>query len=481
MRYGRRGLLRGPTDFAGRGGHAIFASAPAAPSDPDFANVVLLLDFLADDGAQGIIDLSNSAHPALFVGEAEVDTAQQFLGENMVLCGNGVGDFITFPNHNDWDFGTGDFTMEVGIRLNTDVNTNGFLSAYDGAQDTGVWLRYDNSAGKIIDFGWGTTLLKAESFALAANTTYHLAVCRSGTNLRLFIDGVQLGTPTTDSTDMSGGNDAFLVGALSPSAQSVNGWVGAVRITKGVARYTANFTPPTEFYPYPTITDSDFANVALLLDMAGADASTTFIDLSDSTHPIAVNAQAQIDTALKKFGTGSLLVDGTDDNIQCVLDTAAKVTAFDLGSANFTIEFHMRANTSLGADQVFEMGLSGNYHIALLMSNNSMFMEYSTDGTSYVQTDSALDATDATWQHFALVRNGNDLNLYMEGVKGAGTADVTGLTLHALDTAAIFYIGGADDSGAGFDGNIDNFRYTKGVARYTENFTPPVREYPIAA
>jgi hypothetical protein len=67
----------------------------------------------------------------------------------------------------------------------------------------------------------------------------------------MFWDGDQQGATVTDSTDFSGSSKKLFLGALrdDPLAQVWDGFIGAVRITKGVARYTANFTELTEFYP----------------------------------------------------------------------------------------------------------------------------------------------------------------------------------------------------------------------------------------
>lgn len=212
--------------------------------DPDFASVVLLLDFAGADGATDITDLSNSGHVDSFFGQAQVDTAVQFLGVNTLLC-DGVGDFVTFPDSPDWDFGTSDFTIELGVRLAETDKTYGFISTYDPPNG---WLIQRTNTG-LLRFGVGDTSLYSEAWAATIDTFFHIAVSRSGTDLRVFVDGVQLGATVTDSTNFVGSTaDAFL-GSLSAALQPLDGFVGAVRVTKGVARYTANFTPLTEFYP----------------------------------------------------------------------------------------------------------------------------------------------------------------------------------------------------------------------------------------
>ncbi len=216
----------------------------SGPSDPDFSSVVLLLDFAGDDGATNITDLSNSAHVDTFVADAQIDTAITALGENTLLL-DGTGDFIHFPDSADWDFGTGDFTVECSFQSAADARTGVLFSNRD---DTVTGWSVQHISGTALRFLNGDTSIKAETWNPVEGTMYHVAISRSGTSLRMFIDGVELGSATTDSTDLTGSTNTLGVGALPIPAQNVLGSIGAVRITKGVARYTANFTPPTEFY-----------------------------------------------------------------------------------------------------------------------------------------------------------------------------------------------------------------------------------------
>lgn len=223
---------------------------PAAVDDPDFASVVLLLDFAGVDGATETTDLSNSAHTAVFRNGAEIDTGNMYLATNSLLLPNTNSERITFADDDDWDFGTGDFTMEIGAYFDRTDISMAMLSQYDGTGGTGVYLQLIGGSS-LLKLGWGTSILISETWAPSISTWYHVAVCRSGTDLRLFVDGVQVGSTATDSTNMTGAIKKFFVGALRDDAiaQVFAGALAAVRITKGVARYTENFTPPTEFYP----------------------------------------------------------------------------------------------------------------------------------------------------------------------------------------------------------------------------------------
>ena len=222
--------------------------AAVAVVDPDFASVVLLLDFDGADAGTNITDLSNSGHVDTCAGDAQIDTALPFLGKNSLLL-DGTGDWITVPDSDDWDFGTADFTIELGFRPTVADRVEGLITTWD-AGSVGWFLQYRADTNSLV-FRHGSFGIVSITVALGLDTFHHIAVARSGTDFRVFIDGVQIGSTVTDSTDFTGGLAVLTLGVLrvSTSQQPLNGSIGAVRITKGVARYTENFTPLTVFYP----------------------------------------------------------------------------------------------------------------------------------------------------------------------------------------------------------------------------------------
>jgi len=210
-----------------------------------FDSVVLLLDFAGADEATDITDLSNSAHVESMDGAAQVDTGLTFLGENTILSLNNA-DVIVYPDSADWDFGTGDFTIEFGWYFAGSVPA--WAAPMGGGSGTTGWSIVHQNGIPQIRWTNGVTLVKTETWAPVHSTWYHFVVCREGTNLRIFVDGVQLGTPTTDSTNITGATGLHLMEQLA-ATNTFDGSIGAVRIAKGHAFYTENFTAPTEFYP----------------------------------------------------------------------------------------------------------------------------------------------------------------------------------------------------------------------------------------
>jgi hypothetical protein len=207
-----------------------------------------------------------------------------------------------------------------------------------------------------------------------------------------------------------------------------------------------------------------------LLHMDGADASNTFTDESGKIWTPA--GSSQIDTAQYKFGGSSGLFAST------YIDTPDS-DDFNMGSGDFTIDFWMKKaaiNTLYRmcgqSDSAATVGTRAIsiYHNA----NNTVSCEFfSASGTRSAGTETTIDTN---WHHIAGVRYGNTLKLYLDGIAGPIVGDVTGMT--AYNSANKFAIGREGElPNNPFNGWIDELRISKGIARWTANFTPPTREY----
>jgi len=215
------------------------------------------------------------------------------------------------------------------------------------------------------------------------------------------------------------------------------------------------------------------ANVSAMLHMDGADASTTFTDETGKTW--TANGNAQIDTAQQKFGTASGLFDGTGDYI----DTPDHAD-FDIGSGDFTIDFWVRRN-AVGLHRI--CGQGDNLATATTISwamyfnagTNTLTGGFNVVAVTKAATSTGTVTADGIWHHIAMVRYGNTMTLYIDGTAD-GTVDVTGAT--ANNSAYKPTIGRLGElAGQNYNGWIDEFRFSKGIARWTANFTPPTKAY----
>jgi hypothetical protein len=214
-----------------------------------------------------------------------------------------------------------------------------------------------------------------------------------------------------------------------------------------------------------------------LLHMDGSDASTTITDESGKTWTAAGNAQ--LDTAQKEFGTASLLLDGTTDKI-----TTSDSDDFNFGTGDFTIDFWFRPgatvvqyDTFLGqfvdANNLWKLDTATN------VSTYGLRFTCTSGGSvvcDYVSGD--LTYTVGTWYHIAVVRNGTSLLIFKDGTSVSLTVN-NAISTDAMPNLAADLTVGLDAINAGRDinGHIDELRISKGIARWTSNFTPPTSAY----
>lgn len=235
-------------------------TATAPSTDPSFSSVKLLLGFNGTDGATTSSDESPAARgAATFLADAQLDTAQKKFGASSLLL-DGTADHVTYADHADWTIGTNtSWTWELWIRFNSVAASQCILSQWEtvGSQ-RGFAMQWLSGSGGLLQFaisnsGASANMDKQVAWAPSTGTWYHVAACRSGNNFRLFVDGVQLGT--TEGVGSIAGfnsNQPLRLGGIGDVGIIVNlfnGWMDEVRYTPGVARYTANFTPPTAAFP----------------------------------------------------------------------------------------------------------------------------------------------------------------------------------------------------------------------------------------
>jgi hypothetical protein len=221
-------------------------------------------------------------------------------------------------------------------------------------------------------------------------------------------------------------------------------------------------------------TDPHFANVSLLLYGNGINGSITITDNSPSPKTVTASGNAQISTAQSKFGGSSIAFDGTGD----FLSTPANAS-FNFGTDNFTVEMWIYVNNSSvneGLASIASVGTTSG--LGLQIFGNQVLALIGTGGSinSVCRTPTI---NIATWLHIALVRSNGVFTFYADGVGGATSNAVLSNVSTSLIVGDGFGItGGLFGNINEFNGYIDDLRITKGVARYTANFTPPTAQFP---
>ena len=215
--------------------------------DVYFPQTKLLLPFDGANGATTTSDLSNSNHTVTFGGNAEISTVQsKFGGSSLSLDGSS---YLSIPTSSSWTVGSSDYSADMWIKTTDGVAD--LVSAFKQAAPNNGWLFgigfHTVTDGKLAFYN------ASSSYELFGGTAFvndgdwhHVAFTKSGATLRLFVDGVLDATGTITITSTNSG-EAILIGMdnnASPS-RHYSGYLDELRISQGIARWTAAFTPPT--------------------------------------------------------------------------------------------------------------------------------------------------------------------------------------------------------------------------------------------
>lgn len=435
------------------------------PAVVDDETVLLLhgSSLSADYGVTGHT-ISNSGVSLDSSGPKFFNTALKFEGSST--------DYMTVSDHDDFEFGSDDFTLDLWVKL---ASTGGqtFLAKMDFGDDDKSW-NFDMGDASTIRFITsldGDAVTKAEwTYSLSVGVWTHLAVTRTGATAELFVDGVSQGTGTVDSGSLYSSNQEVSVGCRFESGTPrdlFDGQMDEVRITKGLVRWKSNFNPADEAYP------AKEPATKLLLHMNKVDGNTYFKDSSGSDHFVFPVGNAALSTAQKKFGARSAYLDGSGDYLR----TRQYSSDFAFGSDEFTIDFWVYRSTT-GQETLVRISDPGGADasdtpVQIEFNSSNTLVAYIGYTTGYFTVSSGVAITSTGWHHVALVRDGNDFKLAVDGSFGSAKTQDRTLPDAGDDRLAIGSDWGSDD----FNGYVDEFRVTKGVARWTSDFTAPSASY----
>lgn len=216
--------------------------------DANYASVSLLLHCDGADGSTTFTD--NSPRPKAMTpnGVATVSTTQSKYGGASAKFSSGGS--VTTPASAEFGFGTGDLTVEAWLYLTANAVSGGnTIVDFRASAGASAWVFNisNTGAGNMV----GTYLSTSPDVTsgtnyLALNTQCHVAITRASGVWRIFVDGVQVGT-ATNSANLGSSNAVTIGNVVGGVGTTANfpGYIDDLRITKGVARYTASFTPPT--------------------------------------------------------------------------------------------------------------------------------------------------------------------------------------------------------------------------------------------
>jgi hypothetical protein len=359
---------------------------------------------------------------------------------------NGSNQYLSVANYAGLALGTGDFTVEFWMNataVGTYVAVVGTQSI-SGAGTAGMW-RISNRINSVNGIYFNYTTGSAFTDLTFSTTNYndgawhHVAACRASGTLRMFVDGVSIGTPTAVAQNLTS-NQALYVGYQAQDLVYYTGYVSNLRIVKGVAVYTGAFAPPT------------------------APLTTT---QSSSTNIAAISSTA---TTYSYSFTGANYIQVSNS------------TNFAFSNKNFTIEFWVYFNSvSTTSNILGKRSSSAGFGPYLFwLTSSQLQLSMSTNGSSWdlFSATALLSPVVNTWYHVAVVRNGYSFTSYINGA-GAGitpllsTATTNAVLISPAYNTNQISIGGSNNAADYFNGYISNVRIVNGIAVYTGNFTVP--------
>jgi hypothetical protein len=314
--------------------------------------------------------------------------------------------------------------------------------------------------------------------AAFVGTWNHIALVRDGATIRLFVNGIGTSGTLSSNTGLNNATRDLYVGgwfafqANSPTtSRYAKGFISNLQIVNS-ALYSSNFTPPTA--PSTAITGT-----SRLLN-------TTNAGIFDATasNVLETAGNAQISTVQKKYGTGSLYFDGAGDWL-----IAPNNVACSFGTADFTIEAWVWLDSTVAPGRVDNLKTCSIFTTGSSTAGTDAFSFaiYGTTTTAGIGLEIfqeaprialsvAASVSTNTWVHIAWTRVGSTFYGFVNGTRytlGTSTLAAGSSTTPTIGRSAYTAYPNV------FKGYIDDLRITKGVARYTANFTPPTAALPL--
>ena len=226
------------------------------------------------------------------------------------------------------------------------------------------------------------------------------------------------------------------------------------------------FTFPVGLLGRETPKDPFYNNVSLLLLANGVNNSTTFIDSGPASRTITTWRDSPvITTSQSRFGGGSL----TQGGVQVPYNSA-----FDFGTGDFTIEFWFRYQGSLLSDFRFTDSTSGSGYFAF--GSRSPSIGFVAEFIAWDAEASWTRPSANVWTHIAATRQSGVNRFFSNGVLLGSANSSRSWSMGGNP----FTVSASRQTSSGGQVYLDDFRVTKGVARYTATFTPPTTELPSA-
>lgn len=455
-------------------GHVV--SMPDGCTVAEFQSLVISSRGLADDDTDTKLllhldgDVSNAKHPVTYNSSPVMDDSTYALvgvsGSGSILFDGTNWLTIDESRHGYWD-SKRDFTVEFWYKRSAVSNAVEYLTGQSNAAgDIKTFelkfLNSNNICGYV--YSYDQTAHQVVGAVIDDTDWHHVALVRNGNILEIFCDGISEDTHSLAGVDANNSSIELRIGRTGDyESDYFVGNIDEYRYSN-TARYTTNFSVQTKPFAsdeYTRFLNHLDANSASSLHAVTAHGSVqTWEEDSDT------GDMAEFSGAMRFNGTDYISTPDSDD--------------WNMGAGDFTIDFWFARDgwpdnyeRILGQANSGNLNTSKSFEFEFTNLHDIRATLFESDGTDHQCMGPVIEDND--WHHAAFVRYGNGLKLYIDGA-GGNTTDVTGITMN--DSTRILSIGrsGAHDD-LYYQGDIDELRITKGVARWTSDFTPSTAAY----
>ena len=411
---------------------------PGLRSDPLASSIIFATTFsdssvVATD-VHHLVKGSGSAKSITISGAVNSNAHDNFYGRSGSVYFDGSNDYMTVPDNDDWNYGSGDFCIECWVKP-TNLSGSRRIISHDENDDNPDSSWIFRTDGDKLNFYFQCNGSSSRIYLnngvrpLSTNQWYHVAVTRQGSTFRTFINGLIDQTGTFSGT-MLNITDAVQIGRRANGSEFWSGYMQDLRVYKGVAKYTEEF-------------------------LCGAvDPSV----LEDSPSGIAISRK--LDTPIGG-SMGSSVVSNS-------MILASNSDLFLNG--DFTIEFWIYLNsiaTETHNPSILTFPTNSGIGQVYISASNKFYSLYWP--SSDIVHSGVNSAKVGQWQYVTITRSSNSCRMFIDGVlKNTATS-----SQNFGNAYGGFRISGYTQTTGQVDGHISNLRIIKGTALYTSSFTPP--------
>ena len=390
-------------------------------------------------GQLGTSDTISRSTPVQVATPAESNYSYQY---------DGTSKYLSIASNAAFGFGTGDFTIEAWIYINSTTGIN----LYDNRTSqfgNGINLNITGNPPVPVYRPQGVNQITGSS--LSFNTWYHIAYVRISGVTTMYVNGTQSGSSYTDTQNIGSANPIY-IGANYNIGSLSDGYISNLRVIKGTGLYTGGFYPSTGILTL-TSQGATASQVSLLTAQ-----SATIVDNSLNAFSIT-NTGTVTTTISNPFGPYySASFNGTNQYL--TLPSSTYITS----GGDYTIEFWCYSRTSGSGDAgcMIYTTASGIYQV-VMRNNGSAWECYYSNNAKFTNVPTSTIPLNQ-WHHMALVRISGTVKWYINGTQYGSVSGVTNTSSTIqIGMYANFY----------YDGYISNIRIVTGVGVYTGAFTPP--------